>query len=764
MNKVITEGIVLTPPAFGGGLDVWSSADGLAGDPTYDGATNAGLIAADADFGTCLELVKTQSLQKLRALYEAPMATGCYLRVRARVKAISGALPSVRIGAWAGQSGGAHLTGVVEIGAAKQLTTYGEVVEVSAIVGSGSRTGVDMVWGRAATLGHFGLDLTGNTGGVIRVEGIIVEDVTSVFQSSLLDVVDVKDFGAVGDGVTDDTAAFEAADQAANGRDVLVSDGTFYLAQTVTFASRVRFQGTLVMPDAAILQVTQNYSYGTYLDAFGNETLAFKKAFQALLNFTDHDTLDLDGYNIALEEPIDLHAAVGNKNTFASRRVVCNGQFEAKSNASWDDDVVTSSASYSASDPNVLTGVANIASIPVGALVEGAGVGLEIYVRAVDVSSGTITLSNPLWGAAASQTYTFTRFKYLMDFSGFTRIARFTFDNVDFNGRSLASAVMIAPNGLIYHFKDCFFSNNKDRCITSIGSGCSGMLIDRCQFLSDEQALDVGDRKSIGFNCNANDIKCRNNRAVRYKHFGVIGGTGNIITGNHFFQGDNAGVGERTAGMIFTIANCKNTFQGNYVDNCFLQWTNEYDPTPDLITGFSFGSFTLTGNIFFSTGVDKWFRFIQIKPFGTNHYLNGFTVANNLFKAVNGPSLDRVETVDMTYAGLDHTRTRNLTVTGNVYHSVSDRMENPVTVSVSRSSANQSWGNDVSGSLPFGGRTKIVTAIVPDGQMLDATNNGVFDQPYASVGQGSNGSEFNVTWSKPVKGRVQVTVRSDTPN
>ncbi len=177
------------------------------------------------------------------------------------------------------------------------------------------------------------------------------------------------------------------------------------------------------MPDAAILQVTQNYSYGTYLDAFGNETLAFKKAFQALLNFTDHDTLDLDGYNIALEEPIDLHAAVGNKNTFASRRVVCNGQFEAKSNASWDDDVVTSSASYSASDPNVLTGVANIASIPVGALVEGAGVGLEIYVRTVDVSSGTITLSNPLWGAAASQTYTFTRFKYLMDFSGFTRIA-----------------------------------------------------------------------------------------------------------------------------------------------------------------------------------------------------------------------------------------------------------------------------------------------------------------------------------------------------
>jgi len=764
MNKVITDGTILMPPAFGDGLDAWSSADGLAGDPTYDGASNASLIAADADFGTCLELVKTQDVQQVRALFETPVETGCYVRIRVRVKATSGALPSVRIGAWAGQSNGSHLIGVVEAGAATQLTTYGEVVEVSAIVGSGSRMGVDMVWGRDAAFGHFGIDLTGNTGGVIRVDDIIVEDATALFQSDLLDVVDVKDFGAVGDGVTDDASAFEAADAAANGRDVLVSEGTFFLGRTVTFASRVRFQGTLVMPDAAILQITQNYSYSVYLDAFGNEALAFKKAFQALLNFTDHDTLDLDGYSIVLDAPIDLHAAVGNRDTFSTRRVICNGQFEAADNANWDDDVTTSSASYTSSSPTRLSNVTNIAAIPVGALVEGAGVGVEIYVREVDVGSGTLTLSSPLWGAPASQTYTFTRFKYLMDFSGFTRIARFTFDSVDFNGRSFASAVMLSPTGLIYHFKDCFFTSNKDRCITSIGNGCAGMLIDRCQFLSAEQPLDVAERKSIGFNCNGSDVKCRDNRAVRYKHFGVIGGSGNIFTGNHFFQGDNAGSGERTAGMIFTTANCKNTFQGNYVDNCFLQWTNEYDATPDLTSGFSFGSFTLTGNIFFSTGVDSFFRFLHIKPFGADHYLNGFTVANNLFKAVSGPSLERVDFVDTTYADLDHARARNVTVTGNTYHSINDRMENPVTVSVSRSSVNQSWGNDISEHIPFGGVTRTVTAIVPEGPMLDASNNGVFEQPYASVGQGSNGTGFNVTWSKPVKGRIQVTVRSDTPN
>ncbi len=62
--------------------------------------------------------------------------------------------------------------------------------------------------------------------------------------------------------------------------------------------------------------------------------------------------------------------------------------------------------------------------------------------------------------------------------------------------------------------------------------------------------MDVADRKSIGFNTNENDVKIRDNRAVRYKHFGIVGGTGNIITGNHFFQGDGSGTGERSAGRL----------------------------------------------------------------------------------------------------------------------------------------------------------------------------------------------------------------------
>ena len=85
---------------------------------------------------------------------------------------------------------------------------------VQAIVGSGNRGGVDMVWGTAPAYGHFGIDLTGPTGGVVRIDDIEVEDVTNVFLRDMLGMVDVRDFGAKGDGVTDDTAAFAAAEVA----------------------------------------------------------------------------------------------------------------------------------------------------------------------------------------------------------------------------------------------------------------------------------------------------------------------------------------------------------------------------------------------------------------------------------------------------------------------------------------------------------------------------------------------------------------------
>jgi len=67
----------------------------------------------------------------------------------------------VRIGTFAGAAGGNAVNGVTKTGPSVALTQYGEVVDVTAIVDAGDRTGVDTVWGPEALYGHFGLDLVG---------------------------------------------------------------------------------------------------------------------------------------------------------------------------------------------------------------------------------------------------------------------------------------------------------------------------------------------------------------------------------------------------------------------------------------------------------------------------------------------------------------------------------------------------------------------------------------------------------------------------
>ena len=145
MNKAITQGLVLMPPPFSAGLALWSREDGLNGQGSYLGQPNAAYVPSDQDFAGCLELQKTSAVQKLRCFQSIPCQPGMYLRVTARVKAISGALPVVRIAGWAGSGSGTNVTAADQQGPDVALTGYGAVVVVSAIIGSGNRPGVDMV-------------------------------------------------------------------------------------------------------------------------------------------------------------------------------------------------------------------------------------------------------------------------------------------------------------------------------------------------------------------------------------------------------------------------------------------------------------------------------------------------------------------------------------------------------------------------------------------------------------------------------------------
>ena len=761
MNKAVTEGLVLMPPAFEAGLNLWSREDGLPGQGSWANQPNAAFVPADQDFSGCLEVQKTTATLKLRCFQQIPFRPGMYLRVTARVKCLSGPFPSVRIAAFAAAANGANVASAVQIGPSVALDQYGDVVTVQALVGSGNRSGVDMVWGTAPAYGHFGIDLTGPTGAVVRIDDITIEDATEVFHRNMMTWVDVRDYGARGDGVTDDTAAFEAADAAAGQRSVLVSAGTYRLAGNVTFESDVRFEGTVTMPPDIRLTCTRNFDLNTYAAAFGGEEAGFRKALQALFFFTDHVELDLSGRRIALSAPVDM-AALSGLTTFNQRRVIRNGQLEAAAGPAWDTATVTSVATYSVTQPETLTGVANIANIPVGARVSGTGVGREVYVRAVNVAAGSLTLSMPLFAAAGTRTFTFQRYRYLVDLSGFENLSRLEFREIEFGCAGIASGLILPRVGIALRVDNCVFNRPRDRGITSIGSGCQGLMVDLCQFLSNEQDVPAQNRTTIALNVNANDAKLRENRIVRFAHFAVLGGSGHLVVANHFFQGDDQVAGLRRAGLIFTSTHARSVVTGNYIDNCFVEWSNEHDPEPDFSNELSFGGLTISGNIFMAIDVSSAFRWIVVTPRGAGHFINGLVVTDNAFRVVNG-SVDRVEMVDDTFATLDFGRMRNITFDANAFHSVSQITVSPVIIEHSQTTASDTWVVSPGPFFPFGGRARVVSGLVAEGPVQNASNVAQYVQPHVLVEQGTARNQVHVRWPTPVRGRVLLTVRTDNP-
>ena len=171
----------LMPPAFVEGLDDWSRGDGTPDTPTWETADNARLAREDADFGTCLELRKIAVVERLRYMGEVPVRPGAYIEVAARLKAVRGALPRVRICARPGGAQGGAVPDLPTAAAAVEIGGHGTVVEVAAVIGPEARPGVDLVWDPRVLYAHVGLDLLGAAGGVVRIESVAVREVTRRF-------------------------------------------------------------------------------------------------------------------------------------------------------------------------------------------------------------------------------------------------------------------------------------------------------------------------------------------------------------------------------------------------------------------------------------------------------------------------------------------------------------------------------------------------------------------------------------------------------
>lgn len=763
MNMAVTHGLSLMPAAFAAGLSVWSPGDGTAGSASYAGASNAALVSGDADFGHCLELVKTTGTQRLRYMGVTPFRTGMYLRVTARVKVLSGSMPSVRVSCLPLGAAGA-LSGLVQAGPARLLSSYGAVVTVSAILGSGARPGVDLAWGTAPTGAHLGIEFTGANGATLRVENLVVEDVTSVFHRQMLPLTDVMDYGAKGDGSTNDLAAFQAADAAAlaAGRVLLIPEGVYALGGNLSLASPVRFEGRVAMASEHRLALTRNFDIDAYTAAFGSEEEGLRRGLQAIFHFSDHVSFDLKGRSVSLTAPLFVAENAGLQGaSYAQRRVLDNGQLSAVAGEAWTPGSVTSQASYSTAAPYTLSGVTNIANIEIGSLVTGTGVARETYVRSKNVAAGTLELSLPPGSQGGTRTYGFTRFRYMLDFSGFGRLDRFEMADLEFLCGGHASAVMLPPSGITTRFQGCVFNRPRNRAITSIGTGCQGMMVDECQFLSDEQALKVQDRSTVAFNINANDVKIRDNRAVRFRHFGVLHGTGHLFVGNHWFQGDSEAPGVRSAGLVLTGINVKTLITGNYIDNSFIEMTNEREPDPDFVSQFSFGGLTVTGNIFTANNVVSAFCWLVVTPRGAGHYLHGISITGNTFRTLNG-AIARVEKVDTTWSDLDYSRFRNLTVHGNNFNGVTTAFQNPLTLRHVQNAEAPVWTVNSLGLLPFGGRARVVSAVVADGAITQGAVTR-YEMPATQNLQGGDQASVNLRWPVSCKGAAWVTLRADSP-
>lgn len=762
MNKAVTDGLVLMPPPFANGLGVWSRTTGRPGTPTYATDPNAAFVPSDPDFGGCLEIFKTEGVQRLRWMGQSPMIPGCYLRVTVRIKALSGALPSVRIAGFAADPVGGLIGSVPGFAPAVALSTYGAVMTVQAIVATAPRGGVAMPW-PGVSFGHLGLDLTGPNGGLVRIDDLQIEDVTGFFLRDMIPHVDVRDHGAVGNGVIDDRAAFvaAAAEALATGRSLLVSAGSFRINDTLTIAVPVIAQGTLIMPPAARLQLSRSYDLPTYAALFGSDEEGLRRGLQALFHFTDHVTFDLRGRRVRVAAPIDV-AALAGLTDFAQRRQLANGQIEAETSPAWATPSVTAQATYNTATAFQLSGVANIANIPVGARVSGPGVGREVYVRARNPGAGTLTLSDQLHGGSGTRSYTFTTLPHVLDFSGFSTLDRFEVSHVEFLLRGEASGVSLPTEGAIFGFANCTFNRPRDKAITSIGVGCQGMLVDNCQFLSNEMPVPAQSRTSIALNARANDVKLRNCRVVRFRHFAVLAGTGNIIIGNHFFQGDIQPTGLRTAGLVLTRVNLLTTITGNYIDNCFIEMTNEHAAAPNWNNQFSFGGLTLTGNFFLCSNTLPSFRFFVVRPFGAGHFLNGLQVSGNVFRTISG-AIERVEGVDEAIAPLDQSRNRNVIWQNNAYNGIDTPAESPLVLRHDQNTAATNWTIDTGGRLPFLGRARTVPAFTLEGVPRGPGNEVRTGMPFVNIQQGPAQDQIRLTWPNETRGRVVMTVRVDNP-
>jgi len=147
-------------------------------------------------------------------------------------------------------------------------------------------------------------------------------------QAKLRQYVSVKDFGAVGNGIANDTAAIQAAIDyvfSANGGDVYVPFGTYICSSTITLKNNVKIYGD--GPKVSILQFTGAASNGITLPAnltkssiIGLKIYSSASSTGNAISYTDttnpsrelfFDQYEIEGFEVGIRLAFSINAYIG---------------------------------------------------------------------------------------------------------------------------------------------------------------------------------------------------------------------------------------------------------------------------------------------------------------------------------------------------------------------------------------------------------------------------------------------------------------------
>ena len=442
-----------------------------------------------------------------------------------------------------------------------------------------------------------------------------------------------------------------------------------------------------------------------------NHYAALAAAFKDFFSSNGSATLDLEGLTLNLNRPMDVAAAAGRKKSSAFQRIT-NGIITAS--ADMPNKVVTKQGQFKAQAKTIT--LADTKDIVRGMHIAGPGLARETYVTAVN-SATEITINTYAISAQRNQQYTFTKFSYILDFSGFDQLSRLNIDHVNFLLKGMASGIMLGTDGIGNHIENNWFVDPKNRGITDFNTGARGISINSNEMTTTAEAYQNPERYPVAITISHNDSKIRSNRIAQFRHSIVIHGGGALIIGNHWWQGA-ADTIPRTAGLIFTGRRVKGLVDGNYIDNCWIELSNESaaaNTTP-------IGRISIVGNHF----TNAWrhadvakFSWIRIAPYTVNAPVAGILVSGNTFISLKTFAL-RAESVDNTNGSIDLTKLEDVYFTNNTWEKVLNKTFNPITAikEVPKGSETATFNFQTENQVPFGAQINSVTGVGLNNMLL----------------------------------------------